>query len=410
MRLAVISQFVDRHHGTEAALAALLFHLSRDHRIDVHLYSQRVDDLELDTSEPMNEPRGRIEWHRVPSIPGPHVAQYVFWYFANTYCRWRDRFFRGGTYDLVYSPGINSSDADVITVHIVFRAFYDKTKPFLRFRTTPVRQWPVMLHRLCYYRLAMWLEKRIYPRETIKLSAVSDLVSRQLRQYYGRSDARVTMNGVDVSYFNPENRLRRRLAARSIWSLSDETYVFLLIGNDWKKKGLDNTLAALSKLRLKDVMLLVVGDDVRAPYQEMANRLGIQELVKFLPVSDSVIDFYAAADTYISASLEDAFGLPIIESMACGLPAIASSEAGASEIIRDGENGFILNDPRNVDELCLLMRRLIQDRSLGARIGVEAAKTAKRQDWARQATQIIELLCDASKTRVPDGAASTRGT
>jgi len=60
-----------------------------------------------------------------------------------------------------------------------------------------------------------------------------------------------------------------------------------------------------------------------------------------------VLSFYAAADAYVAPSLEDAFGLPILEAMACGLPVIASVQAGASENVLDGATGYLLRDPMN---------------------------------------------------------------
>src|SRR5438105_10536165 len=81
LRLAVVSPFVDRRHGTERALAELLERLARDYHCEIHLYSQRVEDLVIG---PFPSPSGQqagIIWHKVPSIPGPHVFQFLFWLF-----------------------------------------------------------------------------------------------------------------------------------------------------------------------------------------------------------------------------------------------------------------------------------------------------------------------------------------
>lgn len=67
--------------------------------------------------------------------------------------------------------------------------------------------------------------------------------------------------------------------------------------------------------------------------------------------SADVLFFYAAADAYVAPSLEESFGLPIMEAMACGLPVIASVQSGASETIVDGETGYLLRDPLNNLEL-----------------------------------------------------------
>ncbi len=102
--------------------------------------------------------------------------------------------------------------------------------------------------------------------------------------------------------------------------------------------------------------------------------------------------FYAAADAYVGPSLEDAYGLPILEAMACGLPVVASARAGANEILRDGENGFVLRYPEDFQELAVLLRRLCTNSSLCVRLGEEAARTAKGQTWDRNALDTWEFL------------------
>ena len=94
--------------------------------------------------------------------------------------------------------------------------------------------------------------------------------------------------------------------------------------------------------------------------------------MRFLVPSADVLSFYAATDAYVAPSLEDAFGLPILEAMACGLPVIASVQAGASENIIDGTTGYLLRDPMNHVELAELIRRLAGDRSAAQKVGAAA--------------------------------------
>jgi UDP-glucose:(heptosyl)LPS alpha-1,3-glucosyltransferase len=402
LRLAVVSPFVDRQHGTERVLAELLERLTHNHGVEIHLYSQRVSDLAVCApAVPGARPPGTgfIIWHKVPSIRGPHLIQFLWWYFANRFLRWLDVRFRGYSFDLLYSPGINSPEADVITVHIVFRAFYRGVRPLLRLRSMSPIRWPVVVHRLLYYRFIMALESRIYPRTNVDLSAVSHLVSRQLQEFFGRTDVRVIQNAVDVSYFDPAARLARRETARANFGIPAELLVLLLIGNDLKKKGLDCLLEAVSRCRDSSLKLLVVGSDDPAPFVQKAAELGIGSILKFLPPSVDVLQFYAAADAYVGPSLEDAYGLPIIEAMACGLPVIASVAAGASEVIRDNQDGFLLRDPANALELESLLRLLLEQPALRASVGAEAARTARLHSWDHHAAQMYQMLCDAVREK-----------
>ena len=396
MRITVISPFIDKRHGTERCIAELLERLAYDYGCEIHLYAQRVEDLALEPPTEGPKPgRGSVHWHRVPSIPGPHLIQYIWWFGANTLLRWWDVRFGKVSSELLFSPGINAWDAEVIHVHIVFEEFYQRVKSQLHFRTAPLVSWPLLIHRRLYYGLIRWLETQIYPRKRVHLAAVSGLVRAQLEAHYLRSDAQCVRNGVNLKQFAPERRLQRRLQARADLEITADRFVFLLIGNDWRKKGLQVAVEALGRCRELPVQLLVVGRDDVEPFVEKIRQLNVSDRIRFLPPSDDVMKFYAAADAYVGPSLEDAFGLPILEAMACGLPVIASVNAGASEIIEDRSSGLLLRDPANVTELAALIQELVSDSSLRELLVKNAPKTAGRYTWAHSADALWELLNQA---------------
>jgi glycosyltransferase involved in cell wall biosynthesis len=393
LRLAVVTPFMDKQHGTERVLAELLERLAANHGAEIHLYAQRVDDLAVSSPSKSSADAsraGKIIWHKVSAIPGPHLFQFVWWYFANRFARWRDTKFRGLVPDLIYSPGINAPDTEAITVHIVFHAFHEQVRPQLRLLGNSPLHWPRTIHRILYYRLIMALEKRIYSNREIALSAVSQLVAQQLNRFFGREDVHVIRNAVDTRQFNSTARMARRSAVRPQYGIAPGEFVFLLIGNDWKKKGLDALLEALALCQDLPVRLLVVGKDAREPYLKDCASLRLGSRVTFLAPSTDVLQFYAATDAYTGPSLEDAYGLPILESMACGLPVIASAAAGASEIISDGKNGLLLQNPRDARTLAQLMRRLCASPELASALGAAAERTAANESWEAHATRTYE--------------------
>jgi len=394
LRLAVVSPFVDRRHGTERALAELLERLARDYGCEVHLYAQRVDDLKGVTRARQGSSASPIVWHAVPTIPGPHLVAFVGWLLANGLQRfWHSRF-RGLKCDLLYSPGINAFGADAISVHVVFGEFYRRVRPRLRLRGTALSRWPVIIHRRLYYGLICFLEGLIYTGKGTALTAISQHSADCLKELYGRGDVRVIRHGVEITVFEPNTRRARRDSERSALQVGSREFCLLLIGNDWKNKGLDTLLRAIAECAELPLSLLVVGSDDRREYYETVQKLGINTRVKFLEPSSDVMKFYAATDAYVGPSLEDAYGLPILEAMACGLPVIASARAGASEIVRDAENGFILRNPEDSHELAVLLRRLCCDPSVCIRVGEQAARTAAEQSWDRHANDTWEFLND----------------
>lgn len=397
MRIAVISPFLDRSHGTERCIVEQLERFALQPNAEIHIYAQRIQDLHGVTPykhfpaakstrhQAVTRSDNRLFWHKIPSIPGPHLLQYIFWFFANRLCRWWDSAVHHANYDLLYSPGINATDADAISVHVVFHEFYRQVRPQLTFRSTPLTAWPRLAHRRAYYRLIMALENRIYSRSRISLAAISASAATLLEKYFHPPAIRVIRYGVDVQAFSVSRRLAERPAARKTYQLSPEDFALLLIGNDWRTKGLTALLQSLALIRELPWKLLMVGRDVREPYDKMIREYGIANRVSFLAPSPDVMQFYAAADAYVGPSLEDAYGLPIIEAMACGLPVIASSRAGAHEIITDGADGIILADPQNPAELAAALRSLITNPTLCTKLGEHAARTAQNHTWDRNA-------------------------
>jgi UDP-glucose:(heptosyl)LPS alpha-1,3-glucosyltransferase len=177
-----------------------------------------------------------------------------------------------------------------------------------------------------------------------------------------------------------------------------------MIGNDWKSKGLDTLLTALRECSELGFTLLVAGSDDRRAYEETVRNFHLESKIRFLGSSPDVMRFYAAVDAYVAPSLEDAYGLPILEAMACGLPVIASSRAGATEIIRDGCNGLVLRDPEDSHELAALLRRIYSDASLRRKIAEEAARTAANHTWDGNAAATWEFLTAASARKQQENA------
>src|SRR6266849_4809604 len=240
LRLAVVSPFVDRRHGTERALAELLDRLAHDEHCEIHLYSQRVQDLALaHPGVTRSQGSGAIIWHKVRSIPGPHLLRFLAWLFLNSFSRAWDRWVHGLRFDLVLSPGINCLDADVVIVHVLFHRLQEiaceeeleAARPGL-FRR---------LHRRVYYALLAGLERRIYSDPT-----VSQRSATLLTNYFHRQDVRIIPNGVDATRFSSAARLARRSQARLRRSFQETEFVLLLLGNDWRVKGLQTVLRAMS--------------------------------------------------------------------------------------------------------------------------------------------------------------------
>lgn len=393
LRLAVVSPFLDRRHGTERALSEVLERLARDYPCEVHLFAQQVDSLDICSSEQRDSaPSSRIIWHRVSTVPGPHLVQFLAWYFRNRSARQKAIRRSGSPFDLVLSPGINCSDADVIIVHALFRRLRELSL------NAPAPGGVLRnLHRRIYYRLLTRFENRLYRNPAVSLGAVSPRTKSDLAHYYHREDVQVIPNAVDTITFSPDARLARRAEMRRAHGFADEHFVLLLIGNDWTIKGLPAVLHAMAVLPQLPLRLLVVGSDTVEPFRKLAASLGVADRCRWQSPSPDVLSFYAAADLYVSPTLEDSFGLPVAEAMACGLSAITSTRAGISAFVTDGVNAFVLADPSDSKALAARLGVIYANIALRLQVAAAAALKAREWSWDNTAAQVWQLLTTAAQ-------------
>jgi UDP-glucose:(heptosyl)LPS alpha-1,3-glucosyltransferase len=387
VRIAVISPFVDRRHGTERAVAELIERLAQHDGDEVQLYSQRVDDITLSDARAVKG-KGRIVWHPVGVMPGPHVLGFLGWLFLN---RWKRRN-TGERPDVVFSPGINAFDADVIQVHAMFHRLAELRTGRKRFGLRG-------LHRGLYYAIVCALERRIYGNKRTLLAAVSPHTAGQLARYFGRTDVTVVPYGVDRQRFCSSSLAPMRQTFRSQWKIRPDEFALLLIGNDWRNKGLRALLAAVALCKDLPLRLLVVGQDEQAPFRAETQKLGLSDRVEFLPQDEEVRKFYAAADVLVAPSLEDSFNLPVLEAMACLLPVIVSLRAGVSEWLKNGFDSLLLSNPEDPGELAEAIRALATDGELRKTLAENGAHTATKFSWDAHAAQLRQLMVAAAKRK-----------
>ena len=380
-RIAVVSPFLDKRHGTERCVAEQIERLAQDY--EIHVYSTSIQDVDL----------SKITYHHIPSLPGPHLASYLWFLTVNHLWRWWYRRFRRLDYDLVFTPGINCLDADIIAVHIVFTEFYRLAHQELALWRNPARKWPWLIHRKLSYHLFMALERGVYAREEILLAVTSRKMEQDLERCFRRKGRMALVyNGVDLDQMNRARRQSLREKARRDLLLAEGAFGILLIGNDWKKKGLRCLIEAVGRLGIPNLRMLVVGRDESFSYDEILRRNGLENRMTILPIVPQVEVYYAAADMYAGPSLEDSFAIPPLEAMACGLPVIVSRQAGVSELVTHGVDGFVLEDPTDSRQLAEFIRRIYENADLRRELSARAEATAQQYTWQRNAEEMKKVF------------------
>lgn len=225
-----------------------------------------------------------------------------------------------------------------------------------------------------YHLLILTLERLIFKGHKFKkIIAISEFVKRNIIEHYNvdESDIEVIYNGVDLERFHPDNRKKYRDEIRMLYSISSDDFVVLFVGSGFERKGVKYLLKA-AELVSEPITVLVVG---KGSEKEMKKYIKRQRVI-FCGPQREIHKYYAASDIFIFPTIYEPFGNVHLEALASGLPVITTKLSGASEIIKDGIQGFIVDKPEDI-EIIAQKIRFLMDKNENRKMGLEARKLAE---------------------------------
>jgi glycosyltransferase involved in cell wall biosynthesis len=218
---------------------------------------------------------------------------------------------------------------------------------------------------------------------------VSEGVADEMRRHHPRFAARVVAihNGVDTDAFAPGLHAEQARAERAALEIAPEDLTLAFVGSEWGRKGLEPVIRALADAPAWT--LLVVGDGDRERYGALARTLGVDDRVRFVGVRSDVAVIYELADAFVLPSSYETFSIVTFEAAASGVPVLATPVSGVRELVREGENGYLITPDAAVigDRL----NRLAADPGLRARLGAAARESALGFDSERMVRRYHEL-------------------
>jgi phosphatidylinositol alpha-mannosyltransferase len=271
---------------------------------------------------------------------------------------------------------------DIVHVHEPFMPLLPFQ--FLRYSTATniatfhaAREGGSRLYAYSKYIIRPWWG-RLHGRIAVSLPALR-MIGKHFADRY-----RIIPNGVDCAFFG---------SGTPIGEFSDGKRNILFLGRLEKRKGLPFLLEAYAKVKsdFPDTRLVVVGGDggLRSICELYVERNRLADVVFTGYVRDEAKpDFYTTADIYCAPNTGgESMGIVLLEALAAGAPIIASRIEGFSDVLTDGEEGF-LTPPRDSDALAAALKRLLSDQPLRAKMSRQAVKTARNYDWKRVSKQI----------------------
>ena len=243
--------------------------------------------------------------------------------------------------------------------------------------------------------LKRWIEKRVY-RRCDRFIVLSKAFGNILHQEYQVpwSKIHVIPGGVNIARF-PSNLSRQQARAQLNWP-QDRVILFTprrLV----HRMGLDKLLAALARIktRITDVWLAIAGrGPLRAALEQQATELGLNDHVRFLGFlpDDQLPLAYQAADLCVMPSQTlEGFGLVLLESLACGTPALCTPIGGMPEVLAPLSPHLVTSSP---DEVAIAERL---EALLTGKISMPSRADCRNYasthfSWQKIAQQVREVL------------------
>ncbi|HEY4099470.1 MAG TPA: glycosyltransferase family 4 protein [Gemmatimonadales bacterium] len=213
-----------------------------------------------------------------------------------------------------------------------------------------------------------------------------------------KSKVAVIPIGIDLTHFRPDPGVRHRL--RESLGIGDEPLA-LIIGHFGPEKGVDLALQAATAAEgflgnsPWNVAVLGTGAPDRTAALEEQARATLGTRVRFHGFQSNVVPWLQGADLLIHTPRLEAFGLVVVQAMACGLPVVASSVGAMPELIDHGRTG-ILVPPDDIERLGREVARLVRDgderRRLGERGFARAMQFYDARHYARRHVALYRAL------------------
>ncbi|MBI5222920.1 glycosyltransferase [Candidatus Micrarchaeota archaeon] len=217
----------------------------------------------------------------------------------------------------------------------------------------------------------------------------SEELKKELEKY-GLKNIEYVQNGIDLTRFDGASKETIEKFKRQ-YKLADK-HVVLYTGRLSIEKGVDRLVEIAGLLDSKNTVVLIVGTGPR--FENLKKKTDKQRIKNIIFTgfvnNEELIAAYQSADVFVSPSTSETFGLTFVEAMYNGLPVIGMNKLGPKEIIKDGQNGYLIqtNQTREIVER---VNRLISEKELRTQMSNHAREDAQKYGIARNIAKILEI-------------------
>lgn len=292
--------------------------------------------------------------------------------------------------EVIASFGVAAPPQSVVWMTSVHAAWIEISRRTRRLGGR-LKQWINPFHKV----ILRMEREMLHHRRYRKLLVLTPQMRTDLQRYYSvpPEDVVVLPNGYSGTEFNVERSRRIRADMRRRLQYADDHRVIVFVANEIERKGLVPLLRGVAQRQDPSLKILAVGRLDQGSITPEIRRLGLQERVQFTGPTSQTADYYAAADLFALPTKYEAWGLVIVEALACGLPVLTSRLAGAAVTIKEGCTGLLLDQPDDSEEIADKLGRLLNN---GCWEADAIARSVQPFEWNTILAEYERILCDSA--------------
>lgn len=237
------------------------------------------------------------------------------------------------------------------------------------FKGAPLKSW------LVYYNIEKWL------------GCFTDCIITINNEDYILAQKRLKIKdvryipgvGIDLNKFTPQTKEKKK-ELREQYGYDKNDFVLIYVAEMSYRKHQDLLIKAVNilKNKLPNIKLLLVGSgNLMEKYKEQVNYLGLNDYICFLGYRKDVPDLMEISDIYVSSSRQEGLPVNVMEGMATGLPLVVTDCRGNRDLVRNGENGYVVSVD-DVERFANAVEELYKSEKLRAKFGQKSLELIKK--------------------------------
>lgn len=229
-----------------------------------------------------------------------------------------------------------------------------------------------------------FLPKIIKCADSVIVTSIDYAQNSDIAEFLKNEPAKfvVVPNGVDIQKFSP---VEKDLKLQTLHQLENSKVVLFVGGLDKAHyfKGVDYLIKAFAQVAVSAQLIIVGAGDLLPNYKKLVGELGLENRVIFAgKVSSADLPkYYNLADLVVLPSIDksEAFGMVLLEAMACGKPVVASNLAGVRSVV--DKSGFLVA-PKNAGSLAEKISQILSDEKMATTMGAAGRQRVEQgYDW-----------------------------